>query len=86
MPRLKASAAEQAAARFEGLLAAGRMQSGLTITGMCERVGINRRTYEKRRGDPERWYTVGELRKLARVTGIPLRELLGALVPSADTE
>ena len=83
MPRLNAAPEKQAAARFEGLLARGRMQQGLTVREMCRRAGFTSRKYEYRKEEPE-GYTVAEIRTLSRVCGISVGELLGALVPSLE--
>ena len=83
MPRLKPTPEVAAAARFDGLLHAGRMQQGLTVEQMCARAGFSSRTYQKRKSEPE-LYSVGEIRSLSRIGGIPLRELMAALVPSIE--
>lgn len=83
MPRLNASPKEQAAARFEGLLAAGRMQQHLSVSEMCKRAGFTGRKYSYRKRDPE-GYTIEEIRTLSLVVGVPVRELLAALVPSIE--
>ena len=49
MPRLKPTPELAAAARFDGLLHAGRMQQGLTVEQMCARAGFSSRTYQKRK-------------------------------------
>ena len=83
MPRLNASPEMQTAARFEGLLARGRMQQGLTVREMCRRAGFTDRKYAYRKRAPE-GYTIEEIRTLSRVVGVPLRELIAALVPGVE--
>ncbi len=79
MPRVKPSERTKQLARFDGLLRTGMMQTGLSISEFCDRLGINKSTYYIKRRDPYTW-RLCDIRKMSRIIGISEGELLGTLM------
>lgn len=78
MPRLKPSRADARRAEVEGLICRGMVQQGLTYAVLAKRLGVTSVTLKSRRAEPET-FTVGEIRKLSKILGIPEREFAECL-------
>lgn len=79
MPRInKATPKEKARAAFEGVLREGMLKQRLTHEELAKRMEINPTTWRSRRKDPDT-FTVGELKKLSRITGESYSRYIDAL-------
>lgn len=82
MPRINKTSPHS---KFEGVLLEGLINQGLEYGELAERMGVTPKTLQNRRKNPDD-ITVGEIKKMSRITGLKCWRIAWSLGIRMPTE